>query len=662
MHAQHLHSPITGASGSKSRTVMTPSHPQDAMATALASERPIAYNANLARLVGDAKAALLLSQLLYWTRVGVDVEQLGGWIQKSRTQWTMETGLSRYEQETARKRLVKLGLIDVQTQGMPAKLAFKVELGALGEALANMLRATPVQWSLFDVRNNAQQVRALLGRSLAFYRVLADVSGSVTSGVFLARAIFAQRLMNDPTAWWPLQSDLWTDQTGLSSSQLNRTKQQLCHLNYLKQALVEWPRKRHVLQLDAQTLSAAIVQLRMERLGQGRASGLLGVFAKGLPLINPHPVENSKQAFPAGGKQLGKSSKKTQQAPRSPFWPTVSGGYSSPLWRTTLNSGVNPDQSPSDADIANLGGGFCDGENLQSSDLGQVGFVSPVGGFCDTSRGFLKDLHVRAQFLTTELKTTTPPTPSSPIRQTQSTWSAPVPGGGGGDDSSKDSTIWPDVQTHILASLQNVMSAHRVAQAMDAERRQLVIDELAAGLAKGTVRAPATYLGALLAKEAKGELDLSAAYDWQAKRALMAQRQAAVQQSIEAQATPVASREQTAWQQNQPITTQVQRGAGLAQSMSTPTSDAAAKAIWDSVLDALKGMHNAEQVDLWLSCLPVRFGRDGELVVCVKRFRLDFIKPTFGQGLARALELVATQKNTPVWQIVWVSQFSTANQ
>ena len=61
----------------------------------MASDRPIGYSANLARVAGDAKAGLLLSQLMYWTRVGVEVESQDGWISKSREQWTLETGLSR---------------------------------------------------------------------------------------------------------------------------------------------------------------------------------------------------------------------------------------------------------------------------------------------------------------------------------------------------------------------------------------------------------------------------------------------------------------------------------------------------------------------------------------------------------------------------------------
>ncbi|MDV7400083.1 hypothetical protein RZS08_52190, partial [Arthrospira platensis SPKY1] len=68
---------------------------------------------------------------------------------------------------------------------------------------------------------------------------------------------------------------------------------------------------------------------------------------------------------------------------------------------------------------------------------------------------------------------------------------------------------------------------------------QLILDELAAGLAKGRVKgdAAAAYLGALLSKEAKGELELSAAYDWQARRMAKLAKQAAPEKPLDSGAS-----------------------------------------------------------------------------------------------------------------------------
>ncbi|MDI7066219.1 hypothetical protein QMO17_33820, partial [Klebsiella pneumoniae] len=66
---------------------------------ALKPYRPIAFGTRLARITGHPKDAMLLSQLVYWTRRGRDVGSNGGWVHKTREHWFAETGLSREEQE-----------------------------------------------------------------------------------------------------------------------------------------------------------------------------------------------------------------------------------------------------------------------------------------------------------------------------------------------------------------------------------------------------------------------------------------------------------------------------------------------------------------------------------------------------------------------------------
>jgi hypothetical protein len=56
--------------------------------------RQIAFHRRLVDLTASVKAALLLSQALYWTRHGRDIEQCAGWFYKTIGQWEMETGLS----------------------------------------------------------------------------------------------------------------------------------------------------------------------------------------------------------------------------------------------------------------------------------------------------------------------------------------------------------------------------------------------------------------------------------------------------------------------------------------------------------------------------------------------------------------------------------------
>ena len=62
-------------------------------------------------LAGDIPAALLLSQLLYWSD---RTSNAGGWIYKSHRQWWQELGLSRYCLEKATRTLLQIGVIQVK--------------------------------------------------------------------------------------------------------------------------------------------------------------------------------------------------------------------------------------------------------------------------------------------------------------------------------------------------------------------------------------------------------------------------------------------------------------------------------------------------------------------------------------------------------------------
>lgn len=89
-------------------------------------DRPIAYQPSFAQLrAGKVKAgpvgAVLLSQLVYWHN-----RMDGSWIYKTRDQIAKETGLSRDEQETARKRLVALGVLEEELRGVPATMHFRI--------------------------------------------------------------------------------------------------------------------------------------------------------------------------------------------------------------------------------------------------------------------------------------------------------------------------------------------------------------------------------------------------------------------------------------------------------------------------------------------------------------------------------------------------------
>lgn len=97
-------------------------------------DRPIAYNPAFAKLkVGKVKAgpvaAVFLSQMVYWHN-----RMDGGWMYKTQANITSETALTRDEQETARKRLTALGVLEEELRGVPATMHYRINAERL-EAL-----------------------------------------------------------------------------------------------------------------------------------------------------------------------------------------------------------------------------------------------------------------------------------------------------------------------------------------------------------------------------------------------------------------------------------------------------------------------------------------------------------------------------------------------
>jgi hypothetical protein len=96
------------------------------------NDQPIAFNKHYVFIGCGINGALMLSQLVYWT---ARTKNSDGWIYKTQHDWTMETGLTRKEQENARKRLKDLGFLKENKRGVPCKVYFKVERENLYKAL-----------------------------------------------------------------------------------------------------------------------------------------------------------------------------------------------------------------------------------------------------------------------------------------------------------------------------------------------------------------------------------------------------------------------------------------------------------------------------------------------------------------------------------------------
>ncbi|EPG1747681.1 hypothetical protein MBQ75_003619 [Klebsiella pneumoniae] len=96
-------------------------------------DRPIAFQRSFIRLNIGVTAALFLSQMTYWTNRSDD----DGWVYKTQEEWEEETGLSRYEQEGARKKLRSIGVLLEKKKGVPARLFYKIDNDVLFQALAS---------------------------------------------------------------------------------------------------------------------------------------------------------------------------------------------------------------------------------------------------------------------------------------------------------------------------------------------------------------------------------------------------------------------------------------------------------------------------------------------------------------------------------------------
>jgi hypothetical protein len=99
-------------------------------------DSPIAYHRIFAHLVGDALSAIFLSQALYWTSRTSDPN---GWFYKTQADWWAETALSRKNQESARRNLKRLGILEETRKGLPATMHFRINLERLYQLLIELI-------------------------------------------------------------------------------------------------------------------------------------------------------------------------------------------------------------------------------------------------------------------------------------------------------------------------------------------------------------------------------------------------------------------------------------------------------------------------------------------------------------------------------------------
>jgi len=86
-------------------------------------------------LDGDVHAALMLSQIIYWSD---RTKKTDGWFYKKTEEWTDEIGLSRYQIDRVLKVLPWVDTKVVQVAGAPVK-HYRIDLDALADSICKKL-------------------------------------------------------------------------------------------------------------------------------------------------------------------------------------------------------------------------------------------------------------------------------------------------------------------------------------------------------------------------------------------------------------------------------------------------------------------------------------------------------------------------------------------
>lgn len=97
-------------------------------------DEPIVFQRAYASLTGSAVAALFLSYAVYTTERLPHEEE--GLFRKTGEEWRAETGLTRFEQQTARRILRELDILIERRAGVPAELWFKIRVDRLLEQMS----------------------------------------------------------------------------------------------------------------------------------------------------------------------------------------------------------------------------------------------------------------------------------------------------------------------------------------------------------------------------------------------------------------------------------------------------------------------------------------------------------------------------------------------
>ncbi|CAD5366552.1 conserved hypothetical protein [Rubrivivax sp. A210] len=292
-------------------------------------------------IVRDAAAGVLLCQLIYWTRRGVDVLDRDGWVFKTAREWEIETGMSWKVQRRARNTLLGMGVMEERKQLMPARLEFRLKLGALSLMLAERaeLEIDGMDLEQFrDSRNPAAD--ELVGRAFLFHGALARVL-PLNSAMMCSRLLAGARMPSlEPqmllqtaarvpggcTRLVTLHRDEWRGETGLSRDQWQTARRNLREAGVLVERRHNFPR-RVDLAVNLRALADVLRQsskspVFFEEAEAGRMDGDRDADHSGHP-ERPYRLDRAKQQGGFGHRPIPPSQSPDPADTDRPILPTV---------------------------------------------------------------------------------------------------------------------------------------------------------------------------------------------------------------------------------------------------------------------------------------------------------------------------------------------------
>lgn len=288
----------------------------------LQSGRRIVVHRSLIQITGSLKTAAYLSQLLYWLRVGINVEIRDGWIFKSIAETEEETGLTKREQGLCKDKLVELNLIQVARIGQGARLAVRVNLEALSEAICESFGLTHItQLTIEEWRKQELGfIRDYFSDSIVYHLDLVWLTGDIHAAVILSNALHQSARhanLNNPfmtrRLYYSATIKEWEEATMLGYKPQQRTRTMLKNANLLVEKHYEQNARifshingaRLMAMLEKKISLAQKPELRLEVLAAQKAQELrsdklensentLGENDKSLKSLRSNKLENSE--------------------------------------------------------------------------------------------------------------------------------------------------------------------------------------------------------------------------------------------------------------------------------------------------------------------------------------------------------------------------------